>query len=954
MSEKISHDSLKPEIAKQIEEITGWKQTQEGSLKDREQPDIHFYCNGYELILELGIGAKMSLYEKIPQAEGYKEETNSDGIIALVYPEEVRKEITGPEVVEKAAANTSLDVLVLSPFLKTYERDIKLPDLGEKLRETIQQPTPQPDLNTVVEAIQEAVQTIGVELRRETDLQSPIVKEVIGNFDLFKIISEGEAGDELKQEEMKLAATDLASYILVNQVLLYHIVSTELEGEKLPTLEGVEDVEELQTQYFSLITEINYDPIYALDVVSTAPETMLDSLNKMISTIRALQPEKIRHDLIGKIFHDLLPNETQKLLASFYTKPVAGEFLAQLAVDCADDKVLDPACGSGTLLVSSYRTKRRLDQSKGHHSIVEQELTGVDVMPFAAHLSALNLTVQAPKEKTNEVRVGINNSLTLKPGDRTTDVGKAQRSLGNSMREPERYQSTDIVELGSGRSGDFELEEVDLVIMNPPFTRQERLTDEMKPEGELREWFGEQNYWVYFIGLTEYFLNEGGKVAAVLPMDFFRGKHSKSIRKWLFSEHGQNYRLKYIVKTVNDIAFSEQSKYRDFLIVLEKTRSKEENNQFSLVYLKPKLEELNLNQVKNITTKVRESTEGEFYEDEDVAITWTDHSDVRKYLDNMWPIVGFLSPSTQKTMVNFYNRSLDLAEDKLIKSGNLLESDEIIRGYEPSSGGIRDIVWIVRELCEERMGRTKLLVGSGGDTHLEAVFKDSTGSVDIDKSNTFKGLKTHSYVSQFDISNKSDYLVVDDFDANNDLYTALKEEVSFENVYSRASARRGYFCVARRPDLSASGTRLLAFYSDDLFVPSDMFWVVKVDPVPAKELTVWMNSIIGISNMLLWRKETRGSFSQIDKHNLEDFYLLNPDKLTKEESKELLAVFEELRDNSWPSLIQQLQNQSSQRKLMDKQVLKILGFSKDEISSLLPRLYEKSHKELKSLKEAMN
>lgn len=60
----------------------------------------------------------------------------------------------------------------------------------------------------------------------------------------------------------------------------------------------------------------------------------------------------MRGDLLGTIFHDLIPFETRKSVAAFYTNVLAAELLAWLAIDRPDAKVADFAVGSGGLSCS--------------------------------------------------------------------------------------------------------------------------------------------------------------------------------------------------------------------------------------------------------------------------------------------------------------------------------------------------------------------------------------------------------------------------------------------------------------------------------------------------------------------------------------------------------------------------------------------------------------------------
>ena len=175
-------------------------------------------------------------------------------------------------------------------------------------------------------------------------------------------------------------------------------------------------------QYFEPVLKRNYSSIFGFDVASRLPADATDVVKKTVMAVKALAPEKIRHDLLGKVFHELIPFEVRKSVEVFYTNNEAAEILAQLAIDKPDAKVTNLAVGSGTLLVAAYRRKKELLQKeKGtveledHKRFLEQDLTGVDIMPFAAHPAVVHLSLQALLYETEKVRVAVWDS-TVKPG----------------------------------------------------------------------------------------------------------------------------------------------------------------------------------------------------------------------------------------------------------------------------------------------------------------------------------------------------------------------------------------------------------------------------------------------------------------------------------------------------------------------------------------------------------
>ena len=120
------------------------------------------------------------------------------------------------------------------------------------------------------------------------------------------------------------------------------------------------------------ILDIDYYPIFSMarDVVSELSDVeaaaVLDECAQTAAQLLGMGAVG-RHDLAGRIFNRLIAD--RKLLAAFYTSIPAATLLAGLAlsparwprVDWSDAaslrqlRVVDPACGTGTLLMAAYQ-----------------------------------------------------------------------------------------------------------------------------------------------------------------------------------------------------------------------------------------------------------------------------------------------------------------------------------------------------------------------------------------------------------------------------------------------------------------------------------------------------------------------------------------------------------------------------------------------------------------------
>ena len=195
----------------------------------------------------------------------------------------------------------------------------------------------------------------------------------------------------------------------------------------------------------------------------------------VIYTFYPLRPEHVKVELFGRIYQFGLPPETRKNLSAFFTRPQASRLLAGLAIESWDEKILDPACGSGTLLAESYQTKLRIARMQGvnlnyedlHKTFIEKHIIGIDIMQFAKELTTVNLVLQNPAIKV-EPRIFVGDGIKkMAHAEEVEEVDPVQVTIEDYLEiSRKRYE-----ELILPREG------FDVVVMNPPFTRRERIPE---------------------------------------------------------------------------------------------------------------------------------------------------------------------------------------------------------------------------------------------------------------------------------------------------------------------------------------------------------------------------------------------------------------------------------------------------------------------------------------------
>ena len=345
-------------------------------------------------------------------------------------------------------------------------------------------------------------------------------------------------------------------------------------------------------QVWEHILSIDYYPIFSMarDVVQELSEVeATDVLGECATTASTLLGMGAvgRHDLAGRIFNRLISE--RKLLAAFYTSIPASTLLAGLAlfqdrwshVDWNSREelsrlcVVDPACGTGTLLMAAYRqivqnhsatAAGESDVQFLHQALVEKVIAGADVVQAAIHLTAATLAAMSPSVRFEQMQLH-----TLRLGRDTSKKIWLGSLDWLEAPETQSFFSTTEEQIGaaSGEGGIVQRPIADLVISNPPFTR--RGSDGGKeeaiarvfslPEGdtESQQAIAKRTsallkgtpanqiagHGSSFTVLAHRLVKPGGRIALVLPVTALSGESWQGIRGMLASK----YEVEYVVSS---------------------------------------------------------------------------------------------------------------------------------------------------------------------------------------------------------------------------------------------------------------------------------------------------------------------------------------------------------------------------------------------------------------------
>jgi len=337
-------------------------------------------------------------------------------------------------------------------------------------------------------------------------------------------------------EERQSNVANQAAYILINKILFYKALERKKDLPLLTKAENVSELLKVLRTCFDKALKIDYKAVFQRDpIYDEIPLTLevANILNIIIEEVSEYDLAGMKRDIIGTLYEKLLPADERHDLGQYYTPPQIVELIVRLCVENPDDRVLDPACGSGGFLVESYR---RLLQLKGKetpdnetHQELLNQIWGVDINKFPAHLATINLATQNLESKSDFVNVIVSDFFDIREPD--------QRVLA-----PWSGVTPD------GKREIIKIPRFNVVVANPPYIRQEDITDKRKVREHLRrlsrqKMTARSDIYCYFFTHSREFLREGGKIGFVTSDRWLDVGYGKDLQEFFLD----NFKIRAII-----------------------------------------------------------------------------------------------------------------------------------------------------------------------------------------------------------------------------------------------------------------------------------------------------------------------------------------------------------------------------------------------------------------------
>lgn len=285
-----------------------------------------------------------------------------------------------------------------------------------------------------------------------------------------------------------------------------------------------------------------------------------------------LQPfdfHTIRSDVLGGIFKRLIAPEERHKFGQHYTSEDLVDVVNAFCIRRGSAVLLDPACGSASFLVRAYHRKAWLDPSLRHDELL-RGVFGADIALFAAHLAALNLAARDIKSDENYPFIRRGNFF---------EVARQVHENRPFCRVPEAFRQDD----GSRLPDEIYLPELDAVVGNPPYVRQELLpkrdrarrqapmtTKEELADLVARVWPGltlsrRSDLHCYFWPCATWRLKEGGWFGFLVSSSWLDVEYGFRLQEWVL----QNFRIHAIIES-NAEPWFEDARVKTCAVILQR------------------------------------------------------------------------------------------------------------------------------------------------------------------------------------------------------------------------------------------------------------------------------------------------------------------------------------------------------------------------------------------------
>ena len=376
-----------------------------------------------------------------------------------------------------------------------------------------------------------------------------------------------------------------ASYLLINKIILYSALQQQWENlDKLSISADMKRGGKLihvLKGYFDDVLKVDYQTIFStdrLDIGFPEEEYAVEVIRILIEDLNRYNLAGLGYEIIGSLFERLIPRVERHKLGQYFTPAEVVDLMLVFCSHHVDDVILDPAAGAGTFLVRAYQYKH-LESYRTNHEDLLKLLWGCDIDPFPAHLAAINLAVRGLDSRVNFPRILHRDFFRITPTTLYFPIPLVEElNEGLWTTETEVSHEEEHPDL------------FDVIVGNPPYTRQEFLGDLMPSETykkdlvkqvfqlsdgtQLASFSKRAGLHAYFFVHGYKFLKEGGRLAFITSNSWLNADYGSGLQAFLLN----HFKILAIIESDKESWFP-AVKVDNCIVILEKCSGIERSSE---------------------------------------------------------------------------------------------------------------------------------------------------------------------------------------------------------------------------------------------------------------------------------------------------------------------------------------------------------------------------------------
>jgi len=425
-------------------------------------------------------------------------------------------------------------------------------------------------------------EVIDIVLENTTETAETIKKEISSNSTLeatinqWWLISANEYGYKATNKTDLLSTlsmvilTDWVFKIIFANILKKHFN----EARDIENINSQTSINEAINIIVSISKSCNFwnifSPNLAQNLISANSWHQIVELNQFLSKINI---NEISIEILQELLQSSVASAKRKVAGQFATPKKLADLLTRLTINDKSKIVIDPCCGTGTIIKQAYLLKEEYNLNQDE---ILNSIWASDKHSFPIQLSTLSL---AKPENFGKILNIFNR-----------DIIDLQKNLIINFRDPT-----------TGASVNKQFPEIDYVVSNLPFIKSKEIKELNENITEINNWIKEQldddtylsgksDIFAYIPFYLYQFLSENGKIGLILS------------NAWLGTEYGEIF-LSIFQKfyTIEYVVISGKSKWFNnadvitTLLIAKKKKTKIEadcSNQVAFCTLNKNIEEI--------------------------------------------------------------------------------------------------------------------------------------------------------------------------------------------------------------------------------------------------------------------------------------------------------------------------------------------------------------------------